>query len=60
MLAGSAFAFLVLGLPFVPLAGVLSEVLFGAVQVWWCLLLWRGATVRAPGPEVGRAVGRPA
>jgi hypothetical protein len=33
--------------PFVPIAGVLSGVLFGIAQVWWGWLLWRSAT----GPE---------
>jgi hypothetical protein len=60
LLAATALGYLVLGLPFVPVAGILSEVLFGAVQVWWCLLLWRGATVRAAASKVTPAVGRPA
>jgi hypothetical protein len=58
MLAGTALAFLGLGLPFVPIAGVLSELLFGAVQVWWGVLLWRAAAGRVATPKVGSAEGR--
>jgi hypothetical protein len=60
MLAGTALAFLGLGLFFVPVGGVLSGLLFGAVQIWWGLLLWRTATIRVPAPTLGATEGRPA
>lgn len=41
LLAVAGPAFLALGGPFVPIAGVLSGVLFGAVQLWWGWLIWR-------------------
>jgi hypothetical protein len=41
LLAISGPLFLLLAGPFVPVAGVLSSLLFGGVQVWWAVLLWR-------------------
>lgn len=46
VLAVSGPAFLALGGPFVPVAGLLSAVVFGGVQVWWGWLLWRAAITR--------------
>ena len=43
LLAVSGPMFLALAGPFVPMAGAVSTVLFGASQVWWGLLLWRDA-----------------
>lgn len=43
-LAITAPAFLALSGPFVPIAGALSAIAFGLVQVWWGWLLWRTAT----------------
>jgi hypothetical protein len=41
LLAVGAVAFHALGAPFVPVAGILSGLLFGAAQIWWAWLLWR-------------------
>ncbi|MFC0681746.1 hypothetical protein ACFFGH_28275 [Lysobacter korlensis] len=41
LLAIGGPAFLLLAGPFVPVAGVLASLLFGGVQVWWGVLLWR-------------------
>ena len=41
LLAISGPAFLALAGPFVPIAGVLSAVVFGAAQIWWGWLMWR-------------------
>jgi hypothetical protein len=41
VLAGSGPIFLTFAGPFVPIAGALSTVVFGASQVWWGVLLWR-------------------
>jgi hypothetical protein len=46
LLAVSALAFLALGVPFVPVAGVISGVVFGAAQIWWALLMWRSVVRR--------------
>jgi hypothetical protein len=43
LLAISGPAFLALAGPFVPIAGVLSAVVFGASQIWWGWLMWRTA-----------------
>jgi hypothetical protein len=43
LLAISGPAFLALAGPFVPIAGVLSAVVFGAAQIWWGWLMWRTA-----------------
>ena len=43
--------FLALEGPFVPVAGVLSGVLFGGAQVWWGALLWRAALSPSPPPQ---------
>lgn len=48
LLAISGPLFLALAGPFVPVAGVLSAILFGGAQMWWGLLLWRSSSV----PEV--------
>jgi hypothetical protein len=55
-LAVTALAFLGLGVPFVPVLDVISEVLFGAAQVWWGWLLWRAAPV--PIADLPSSVGR--
>ncbi|TFD79467.1 hypothetical protein [Cryobacterium fucosi] len=41
LLAISGPAFLALVGPFVPIAGVLSAVVFGTAQIWWGWLMWR-------------------
>lgn len=41
LLAISGPAFLALAGPFVPIAGVLSAIVFGAAQIWWGWLMWR-------------------
>ncbi|MET4638139.1 hypothetical protein [Mycetocola sp. 2940] len=41
LLAVGAVAFHALGAPFVPVAGIVSGLLFGAAQVWWGWLLWK-------------------
>jgi hypothetical protein len=41
LLALSGPLFLILAGPFVPVAGGIAGLLFGAVQVWWGVLLWR-------------------
>ena len=41
LLAVGTVAFHALGAPFVPVAGILSGLLFGAAQIWWAWLLWR-------------------
>jgi hypothetical protein len=41
LLAGSGPVFLAVAGPFVPIAGALATMVFGASQVWWGLLLWR-------------------
>ncbi|MCO4238895.1 hypothetical protein NG697_18330 [Pseudarthrobacter sp. MDT3-26] len=41
LLAVSGPAYLALGGPFIPVAGVLSGALFGAVQLWWGWLIWK-------------------
>lgn len=46
LLAVSGPLFLALAGPFVPVAGALSAVVFGVAQLWWALLLWRGADDR--------------
>ncbi|MCU1442400.1 MAG: hypothetical protein JWQ59_550 [Cryobacterium sp.] len=43
LLAVGGPAYLALGGPFVPVAGVLSGILFGGVQVWWGWLMWTSA-----------------
>jgi hypothetical protein len=40
LLAVGGPAYLALGGPFIPVAGVLSGVLFGGVQLWWGWLIW--------------------
>jgi hypothetical protein len=52
-LAFGPLAFIALGGPFVPVAGILSGFLFGGAQLWWAYLLWRAA--RAPLAEAGPA-----
>jgi hypothetical protein len=47
-LAFAGPAFIALGGPFVPLAGLLSGLIFGGVQVWWAVLLWHRARDHAP------------
>lgn len=47
LLAVSGPAYLALGGPFVPVAGVLSGVLFGAVQLWWGWLMWKSVSKRS-------------
>jgi hypothetical protein len=44
LLAVTATAFLFLTIPFVPVAGPLAVVAFGAAQVFWGWLLWREAS----------------
>lgn len=51
LLAVSGPLFLALEGPFVPVAGALSAVLFGAAQMWWGTLLWHCAA--GPDPVVG-------
>lgn len=48
LLAVSGPAYLALGGPFVPVAGVLSGALFGAVQLWWGWLMWKSARSSKP------------
>ncbi len=43
LLAVSALAFLALGVPFIPVAGIVSGAVFGAAQIWWGWLMWRAA-----------------
>ncbi len=45
LLAISGPLFLALAGPFMPVAGALSAVLFGAARMWWGFLLW----TRGPG-----------
>jgi Na+/H+ antiporter NhaA len=40
-LAIGAVAFLALGAPFIPVAGIISGLAFGAAQIWWGWLLWK-------------------
>ncbi len=47
LLAASGPAYLALGGPFIPVAGVLSGVLFGAVQLWWAWLIFSFSASRA-------------
>lgn len=49
VLAASGPAFLALGGPFVPIAGILAGFVFGGAQLWWAYLLWR--TAAQPSPE---------
>jgi hypothetical protein len=55
-LAISAIAFLALAGPFVPVAGPVAAVAFGATQVWWGWLLWHYASPPADA-HAGSAVG---
>jgi hypothetical protein len=41
LLAIAGPAWLLLAGPFVPVAGILASLLFGGIQVWWGVLLWR-------------------
>lgn len=52
LLAVTAAAFILLAGPFVPVAGELSGVVFGAAHVWWGLLLWRAVSHPAAGSTV--------
>jgi hypothetical protein len=46
LLAVSALAFLSLGVPFVPVAGMISGAVFGAAQMWWGWLMWKSVVRR--------------
>jgi len=50
-LAVSGPLFLLLAGPFVPVAGAVATVLFGGIQVWWGLLLWRSRVPPLAGPS---------
>jgi hypothetical protein len=59
LLAVSATAYLALGFPFVPVAGMISGALFGAAQTWWGWLMWKSAVRRhAAVPDASMKVQR--
>lgn len=39
-LAASTVAFLALGMPFVPIAGVVATTMYGAAHLWWARIVW--------------------
>jgi hypothetical protein len=57
LLALAGPLFMALAGPFVPVADPLASLLFGGVQVWWGVLLWRAAT-RPGDPGARRGDGR--
>ena len=53
LLAVSGPAYLAFGGPFIPVAGVLSGVLLGGVQLWWAWLIWRSTRHVGRSPDAG-------